>query len=257
MKIAFLAPRYHTNQISLVRYLVESGHKVNFHVIRISQSEDHTFIKPMLINLNIAIKFIKLFLKNNNPLFDYRYGLPSISELLKFKSNKYDLAIIRDPINLMGLSYILWSKIIGVKIILYIQREVHKKNTFNIIEIIEKFFIKILNTHCISPCLGNTKFKKNNNKITYLPFCLHANNYAKEWFLNDKINILTIGKFINRKNHSLLIRALSMIKINNNFKLTIIGECSNSEHFNNLKKIKREIKCFKIKKKIFIELKIF
>ena len=44
------------------------------------------------------------------------------------------------------------------------------------------------------------------------------------------INILTIGKFISRKKHLLLIRALSMIKSKNNFQLTIIGECSSKEH---------------------------
>ena len=254
MKIAFIAPRYHTNQTSLVRYLVESNHKVSFYVLTIGQNEDHTSLKPILINLSNAIKFIKLLIKANNPLFDYRYGLPSISELLRFKSSKYDLIIIRDPMNLISLSYILWAKIIGVRVILYIQREVHQKGSFNIKEIIEKFFIKIFNTQCISPCLGNVKFKKTNNKINYLPFCLHANYYTKKWFLNDKINILTIGKFIGRKNHLLLIRALSKIKINNNFRLTIIGECSTSEHFKNLEKIRREIEISGLDIEILINL---
>jgi len=255
MNIAFLSPRYHTNQISLVKYLLKSKHQVSFYALRIGQSEDHLSIKPTLINLNYCIKIIKIFFKSNNPLFDYRYGLPSISELLKFKSNKFDLFIIRDPINLISLAYFFWAKLIGVKIILYIQREVYKKNSFKIIELIEKIFLIIFKVECISPCLGNIKYKKFSSKINYLPFCLPVRNYKKKWFLNNKINILTIGKFINRKNHLLLINALSLIKNKNNFQLTIIGECSSNEHLINLKKIKREIKLSGLKINIWTNVK--
>ena len=105
MKIAFIAPRYHTNQTSLVKYLLKSNYQVSFYIIRKGQSEDYSFLKPKLIKLNNIIKFIKLILKPKSDKFDYRYGLPSIDEIIKFKSKKYDLIIIRDPINLISLSY--------------------------------------------------------------------------------------------------------------------------------------------------------
>jgi glycosyltransferase involved in cell wall biosynthesis len=255
MNIAFLSPRYHTNQISLVKYLLRSKNQVTFYVLRIGQSEDHLSLKPTLINLNYFCKIIKIFFKSNNPLFDYRYGLPSINELLKFKSNRFDLIIIRDPINLISLSYFLWAKLIGVKIILYIQKEIYKKKSFKIKEIIERIFLAIFKVECFSPCLGNSKYKKIISKITYLPFCLPVSNYKKKWFLNNKINILTIGKFINRKNHLLLIRALSLIKNKNKFQLTIIGECSSEEHFIYLKKIKKEIKLSGLDINIWINIR--
>ena len=241
MKIAFLAPRYHTNQISMVKYLLENNHKVSFYVIRLGEIEDHSLLKPSLINLNIVIKIFKYLIRSNNPLFDYRYGIPSINELIKFKLNKFDLIIIRDPLNLISLTYLLWAKITGVRIIFYIQREVHKKKSFQIKEMIERFLISACNSQCISPCLGNLKYNKFTKNVTYLPFSLHTNNYKKKWFLNNKVNILTIGKFINRKNHRLLIHALSKLKNKYNFQLTIIGECSNKEHQINLKEIKEEI----------------
>ena len=242
MKIAFLAPRYHTNQISLVQYLLNSKNKVSFYVTRVGKSEDHSSLKPTIIKLSYISKVIKFFIKPNNVLFDYNYGMPSIKELLKFKSNRYDLIIIREPNKLMSLIFFLWAKIIGVKVITYFQREVHKKNTLKIKDIIERTFIKIFNNQCISPCLGNLKFKKFTDKITYLPFCFPVNSYKKKWFLNNRVNILTIGKFVSRKNHLLLIRALSLVKVKNNFQLTIIGECSTKEHLIYLKKVKMEIK---------------
>lgn len=242
MKIAFLAPRYHTNQASLVKYLLKFKHQVSFYVVRIGVIEDHSSLKPVLINLNFIIKFIKFFVWSNNSSFNYRYGIPSIHELLKFKSKKYDLIIIRDPINVMGLSYLFWAKIIGVRVIVYIQKGVYRKKSFKIREVLERIILKIFKIECISPCLGKLKYKKTHNKMTYLPFCLSVNSYAKKWFSNNKVNILTIGKFIKRKNHLHLIRALSLIKKKDEFLLTIIGECSTKEHLINLKKIKKEIK---------------
>lgn len=242
MKIAFLAPRYHTNQIALVKYLLKNKNQVSFYVTRIGKSEDHFSLKPKIIKLSYISNLVKLFIKSNNDLFDFKYGIPSIKELLKFKSNRYDLIIIREPNKLMSFIYFLWAKLIGVKIITYFQREVYKKKSFKIKDIIEKLFIKTFNNQCISPCLGNVKYKKFTNKITYLPFSLPVNSHKKKWFLNNRINILTIGKFVSRKKHLLLVRALSMINIKNNFQLTIIGECSTKEQFIYLKKVKTEIK---------------
>lgn len=240
MKIAFLAPRYHTNQTALVKYLLKNKHQVFFYVTRIGQSEDHSLLKPILINFNNFFKVFKRLIKYSNPSLDYRYGIPSIRELIKFKSNKCDLIIIRDPLNLMSLTYFLWAKLTGVKVILYIQRNVHNKS-IKIKDSIYWIFITLFNTKCISPCLGNNKFNKLHKKIDYLPFCLNINNYSKVWFLNNKINILTVGKFVSRKNHLLLIRALSKIKTKYDFQLTIIGECTTQEHLNYLKKIKKQI----------------
>ena len=255
MKIAFLAPRYHTNQISLVKYLLKKKNQVSFYVTRVGKSEDHSSLKPSIIQLSYISKVIKNIAKSDNLLFDYNYLIPSIKELLKFKSLKYDVIIIREPNKLMGLIYFLWSKLIGVKIITYFQREVHKKKSFKIKDIIEKIFIKASNDQCISPCLGNLKYKKFPTKTTYLPFCLTVNTPKKKWYLNNKINILTIGKFISRKKHLLLVRALSMIKAKNNFQLTIIGECSNKDHLIYLNKVKQEIKLRGLKFNISINNK--
>lgn len=241
MKIAFLAPRYHTNQTSLVKYLLDNKHELSFYVTRIGLSEDHSHLKPLLIKLSLISKMIILFVKPSNTIFNYRYGLPSFKELLKFRSGKYDLMIIRDPINLMGLTYLLWSKLTGVNVILYIQRQIYNKNSMDIKVIIEKYLIKIFKAKSISPCLGNLDYKKITEKITYLPFCQSAGVYSKKWFLNNKVNIISIGKFVSRKKHFLLVRALSKINFKNNIRLTIVGECSTKEHSNYLEKLKKMI----------------
>lgn len=241
MKIAFLAPRYHTNQIAIIKYLTKNKNQVSFYVTNISKIEDHTLINPKKIDLNFFFKAIKFFLRSVNPLFDYKYGMPSINELLKLKSKKYDLIIIRDPISLIGISYFLWAKLIGLKVIFYIQSLVYQSKHIPLKQKIKKTIIKIFNQPLISPCLGKKKFTKYSNKINYLPFCLTAIDYKKKWFLDNKINLITVGKFVSRKNHLLLIQALNKINLRHKLKLTIVGECSTKIHINNLNIIKSRL----------------
>ena len=130
MKIAFLAPRFHTNQKSLVKYLLKNGHKLSFYVIRKSKIEDYSNLKPKIIQTNFLTKILNLIFRPKNNLFQYRYGMPSLKELLNLKSKKYDLIIIRDPINLMSLFYFFWSKLNGMDILLYTQQIIYKKKTY-------------------------------------------------------------------------------------------------------------------------------
>ena len=60
MKIAFLAPRFHTNQISIIKYLLKSKKQVSFYVTRISQIEDHSVLKPIVIDLKMSQELQKI-----------------------------------------------------------------------------------------------------------------------------------------------------------------------------------------------------
>ena len=63
MKIAFLAPRYHTNQIELVKFLLKNKNQVSFYATRIGKSEDHSSLKPKIIKLSYISRIIKSFIK--------------------------------------------------------------------------------------------------------------------------------------------------------------------------------------------------
>ena len=256
MKIAFLAPRFHTNQKSLVKYLLQNENKLSFYVMRKGKIEDHSNLKPKIIQTNFLTKILNLIIRPKNHLFQYRYGMPSLKELLNLKSKKYDLIIIRDPINLMSLSYFFWSKLNGINILFYTQQIIHKKKKLIIKDKFKEFFINLTKEHWISPCLGNKKYKKISKTISYLPFCYTPQVYKKKWFVNNNFNILFIGKFIKRKNHLILIRALSMIdlEIRKRISLTIIGECSNSDHHKNLKELKKAVNVSDLKIRVLTNI---
>ena len=46
MKFLFLAPRYHTNQIGIIRNLIKNKHKVFFNSLFKGKTEDHSLLKP-------------------------------------------------------------------------------------------------------------------------------------------------------------------------------------------------------------------
>ena len=119
---------------------------------------------------------------------------------------------------------------------------------------IYKLFLKIFNEQCFSPCFGNSKFKKFSKNLTYLPFCEPVKNYKKKWFLKNRVNIISVGKFVPRKNHLLLIQALMNLEIKVNYKLTIVGECSTNQNIAYLNKVKRKIKENNLPEKVLINV---
>ena len=46
MNILFVAPRFHTNQFELVKSLISEGHKIDFHVSLVRNTENHSLITP-------------------------------------------------------------------------------------------------------------------------------------------------------------------------------------------------------------------
>ena len=164
MKIAFIAPRYHTNQISMMQYLLKKN-EVALYVTRISKIEDHSLLKPIIVKLNIIFKILK-FIIGSMTLYLITVGFPSIKELLNFKSENYDLVIIRDPINLMSLFISYGQNLIRLKQY-FISKKVHSKNTNKIKDLIYKLFLKIFNEQCLV-LFWQFKFKKFSKNLTYL-----------------------------------------------------------------------------------------
>ena len=49
MKFLFTAPRFHTNQVPIVKGLTEMGHEVRFFVVFVGATEDHTDCEPLVL----------------------------------------------------------------------------------------------------------------------------------------------------------------------------------------------------------------
>lgn len=99
MKILFIAPRFHTNQYSLVEKLFKEGHDVKFYVMGIGNSEDYRDLTPTLIPVSLFTKLYLRYFKGRSEIdvFDYtRFALPSFRKYYKeIKAINADKIIVR------------------------------------------------------------------------------------------------------------------------------------------------------------------
>lgn len=234
IKYLFVAPRFHTNQIEIIKTLLEENALVIFLAAREETIEDHSILDPIIIDQS---KFSKMlinscnYLKNRN-----KYYFPNIIKLiilLKKQSPCY--VIIRDPQTIFSIITAIVSLVLRYRIIFYSQFVINKK-----ISCLKRYYLYfmtiIFNAAWYSPLIDLYGKEKKIKNIFYVPFTVKKNFNFKS--VEKSIKIVTIGKYKERrKNIDKLILAIS--KINDcNIYLDIYGECSNSDHEKMVKKLK-------------------
>lgn len=242
MKILFVAPRYHTNQHLIIKELKKYGNEVRFYVQYVGGSEEYSELKPEVIEYSLLFRSIKSLFKNLNKNssdtfnIERRFGFPSIFKYYK-KINLYnpDLVIVRNRSVWSIITFII-CKLQKRKAILYTQKpkyydinvEYEKKGLFKII--LFKLLDSVIPKVRITPVEGNKNYICD-YKAYYLPFVAEINEgYDKNWFKNNKINIVSVGKFEKRKNHILLLEAINKLKDKFQVKVTLIGEKTTKHH---------------------------
>jgi len=236
MKILFVAPRFHTNQVSWVEAFLEKGHKVEFHSLLEGHVENYSSIRPKLFPVSKLSNFINMIIGEggvNSPR-----GFPKILNYFKFLKNANpDIVLVRDISRWFSLLAALLARLIGIKVIIYSQTNLHKNYSFRR-KYLTKLILFLFQAEWITPIKGNTLIQeyKPLKGMHFIPFAVEVsktNIKVKE----EIIDILTIGKFETRKNQLLLIKALEKIRKKGiNYNLTIIGEVSNEIHRKNLKR---------------------
>jgi glycosyltransferase involved in cell wall biosynthesis len=76
--------------------------------------------------------------------------------------------------------------------------------------------------------------KEHDPWFSYLPFVIDVKDFSKEYFKNDRVNILEVGKFVERKGHLDILMAINSLKVEYNLKLTIVGERVDEQVKNNI-----------------------
>ncbi len=237
MNILFVAPRFHSNQIDLVKKLKDEGHNVSFLVVRIGPSEDHSLINPVLIP--IAKKTEKFFrIQDNNDSYVAR-AIPKISEYYRLlKSIKPNVIILRGGFNstfsLFLIPYFFFRQ---VKLIYYTQGPKYVES-LSISRKIHDFFIhRIFKIRWYTPVkyFVDKKPRIELKYIDFLPFFIFPKLGIQKKAGEKAINFLCIGKYKKRKNlHLLIDAALELKKMKKLFTITIIGSTDKEEDFYNL-----------------------
>ena len=257
MRILFIAPRFHTNQLHLVHKLIEEGHIVDFFTIGKGISEDYTDVMPKQIPIS---KITKLYIKKNMDFAKYaNIAFPNIFKFWAMVNNfKPDVIILR------GATSPVYSKVLipfalikKIKIVFYTQGPKYVKSLKLLRKVHDYFFSYILNIKWFTPVLYKGKDMiglKNLSYITYIPFFISPQlsvNEKKE--IQGRINFLCIAKYEPRKNIKLLIEVFANIsKKYSNFKLTIIGTTGSKSRDDFFYKIKEMVSYLKLDNDIFL-----
>ena len=56
MRFLYVAPRYHTNQIPIMKGLIENGHEVRFFGHYAGRIEDYAYVKPEIIGYSFLYR---------------------------------------------------------------------------------------------------------------------------------------------------------------------------------------------------------
>lgn len=244
MKVLYVAPRFHTNQHTITKYLVEQGHEVVFLVARKEITEDYTYLTPILCETSKMYEKIekKKFPQPSVAQENFRIGhfIPSKRWMTKIiKDFSPDILITRER-TLFSLVAIRCARKCGVKCrILYTQSPLYRpKRSLKKCLIVYLYDllapVKSFMTPCEVKVVGQDmrQLVKNKNWV-FIPHVSETKPFVegRTYMKDGYINIIDIGKYRPYKNHYVLVDALSLLSKGELSKLrvTILGQCVKDE----------------------------
>ncbi|WP_027954861.1 glycosyltransferase family 4 protein [Halobacillus kuroshimensis] len=252
LRILYVAPRYHTNQIPIAEGLINNGYYVRFLVMYKGVTENYEALKPDILKPTFKIKALYyMILKRKGKVYAENWMLrnykPGYIQVLRYLINlKPDIVIIRERSRQSRIVY-MCCKLLGInKVILYNQKPINvyewKGKRFK--ELLSKFAfpqVRYSPVKYINLLSDSTQSypSHENHHAYFAPFVQEANvlEGEKQYGTGGIIRVLDVGKYRNYKNHKILVEAVSLMKEKENFHVTIIGQVSNKDeqdYFDNL-----------------------
>lgn len=231
MKILFIAPRYHTNMHFYVKALKDTGHEVKFLSMFEGGSERYDVLKPDVLGTSFVygyiLKLLKLFV-NNEPKYNYWRQIfmfaPMFSISKRVMTFKPDVVLVKGFPGLFMLQALFASngQKIGRDLYAMIQTSKHYGNT-----IPRKMWLFVLKhifavKKIITPL--KNELEKSDDFFKYVPFVIEVKDFDKKYFDKNRVNIISIAKFVKRKDYLTLLKAINVLKNKYNIFLNIIGE---------------------------------
>lgn len=233
MRFLYVAPRYHTNQIPIMKGLTEHGHEVCFISHYQGKIEDYTYVTPVIAGYSKIFDilnwiYVHMLQRHNSKArnMKLKYGFPSIGKMRKIVSDfKPDVMIIRER-SVYSIFTCIACRGLKVPMILYNQSPLWEEKVKN--DLPHRIVRGLLPKVRITPVLGIKEdgYVKEDGAI-FVPFVIEPglSPEKKTWFLNGKINILCVAKYEMRKNIHMLLEVSARIAENHDLFITIVGEC--------------------------------
>ena len=222
LRFLFVASRYHIDQHFAAKALVDAGHEVLFLTSMRSAHDVYDEHHPVIH-----------LVAGKTPGRDFvDEGIPSLTGLWRqMKDLDPDVVVVRNPTYLRRALQVVVARLTGSTVILYDQSPMHRPVRLK--GVIPQLVSWFAGAKWITPVLGRPDIHSPAfAAIRYVPFVMEpqTNSYQRHWFQDDAINVISVGRFEDRKDHRLFIRVVAELSKRYPIRATVIGECTAQKH---------------------------
>ncbi len=213
--------------------MLDAGHEVAFFALRRGQSEEYSALTPHVLGHSRLFEFVVKLRRNPaSTAFPLRYAFPPLRLFLReWRRFRPTVAVIRDPNTAYGVIALAVAKLHRVQVVLYTQGPKYRVMGPGR-RLLRQLLAAALGVQWMTPVLGE-QGTSTISRMHYVPFVVEPMVCPEEkrWFGRGHINVMTVGKFEPRKNHSLLLQAVRALRQRGYpVRLTIVGECTTPSH---------------------------
>ncbi len=237
MRFLFVAPRYHTNQMDIMKGLKERGHEVRFISHYAAVIEDYSFVTPIVLGYSplyrlIDFLYVKVIHKKDPTaiVFKIQHGFPPMRRLRELICGfEPDVVILRERSVYSMAAYQICKKK-GYPCILYNQNPLWSEPAKT--DLLHRLAGRMTPALRMTPVMGTRKPGTAVRENDYfVPFVVDPQRAPAErtYFAEDTVHILCIGKYEIRKHHLMLLQAVEQLKSKYKIYVTLVGEATN--HF--------------------------
>lgn len=237
MRFLYVAPRYHTNQIPIIKGLKQQGHQVFFFSHYAGEIEDYALVVPEIIGYSSLFRlinhlYVRILHKRDSMAGNWKllHGFPPVLKMYrKIKEVHPDVVIIRERSVYSMVTYFICSRL-GLRTILYNQSPVYeevKRDAAH--DLVKRLTPKVRMT----PVMGTPEpGREREPYVFFVPFVmdLKCEPGKRQYCPDGKVRIFTVGKYEERKNLLMMTGVVKQLRRVYNIHLTVAGECSSDFH---------------------------
>lgn len=235
MRVLYVALRYHTNQVPVMRGWIHNGEDVMFVSQSVALIEDHRDLEPVVLGyskLYRALLGIYCKIKHLDDLdalgdINARVGIPPFGQIKKvIKDFNPDVVIVRER-SLYSIAAFNACKKLGIPCILYNQSPVWEKERGK-----KSFVWHWVRNHAPQYRMTVAEGQPGPGMIRdphtyYVPFVMEPHVYEEPrvYCRDGEVHMLVVGRFVDWKNHGITLESFANLAEKYPIKLTIVGEC--------------------------------
>lgn len=235
MNVLYVAPRYHTNQVPIMRGWLKNGHNVMFISQLLGTGEDHRDIEPIILGYSKLFDFIFNILNKLQHRTDVdakfyissKAGFPPYFKLKKMiREFKPDVVILRERSLYNIVTYHICKKL-QIPAILYNQSPAWEKKRGKT-TLLWKLVRELSPKYRMTVSLGEEGPDMIRDPHTYyVSFVMepHVQPEEKIYCKDGIIHFLFVARFVEWKNHMVLLPAFkNLVQKGYPIHLTTVGQ---------------------------------